>query len=146
MTTSPVPAAAARRAGVHYAFVIALLSGLAMFASFGLGRFAYGLLLPSMKSALALTYTESSLLAFASLSVYTVAAPLAGVLTARFGPRRIITLALAILSLALWGVSWAPSFWAAFVFFAVAGITSGLTAVPALGILSAWFAPHRRGP
>ena len=92
-----------QRAGFHYGFVIALLSGLAMFASFGLGRFAYGLILPSMKSALALSYTESSLLAFASLSIYILAAPLAGVLATRYGRRRIISLALVILGLSLGG-------------------------------------------
>lgn len=132
-------------AGFHHGYAIALLSGLAVFAGFGLGRFVYGLLLPPMKAAFSMNYAESAGLAFANLVVYMVAAPVAGSLASRYGPRKIIVGALIVLGVAFLGLAWAPTYWAAFVFFALVGVGSGMTIIPSLGILSAWFAPSRRG-
>ena len=49
-----------RSEGIHYGYLIAALAGMAIFCGFGLGRFAYGLILPPMKAALDLSLIHIS--------------------------------------------------------------------------------------
>ncbi|HEX2172386.1 MAG TPA: MFS transporter, partial [Dehalococcoidia bacterium] len=66
-------------------------------------------------------------------------------LASRYGPRRVVFAALVLLALAFLGLAWAPTYWISFAFFALVGIGSGMTIIPSLGIISAWFGPSRRG-
>ncbi|WP_261870122.1 hypothetical protein [Psychrobacter sp. JCM 18901] len=43
---------------LHYAWIVAATGSVAMFCGLGLGRFAFGMLLPSMSSSLGLSYTK----------------------------------------------------------------------------------------
>ena len=49
---------------LHYAWIVAVTGSVAMFCGLGLGRFAFGMLLPSMSSSLGLNYTQSGILGF----------------------------------------------------------------------------------
>ena len=57
---------------LHYAWIVAATGSVAMFCGLGLGRFAFGMLLPSMSSSLGLNYTQSGILGFTNLIGYLV--------------------------------------------------------------------------
>src|SRR5688500_11366927 len=58
--------------------------------SYGLARYGYGLLLPDMRAAFGLSSAALGLIASTAYASYLVAVAAAGVLTARFGPRRVV--------------------------------------------------------
>ena len=54
---------------VHYSWIVALSAAAALFCGLGLGRFAFGMLLPSMSASLDLDYGQGGLLGFLSGSL-----------------------------------------------------------------------------
>ena len=61
-----------RLGGLNYAWIVAATGSIAMFCGLGLGRFAFGMLLPSMSASLGLNYTQSGILGFTNLIGYLV--------------------------------------------------------------------------
>lgn len=118
---------------------------LVVFASLGLGRFAYSVVLPSMQAGMGLDNTQAGALATANLAGYLASCVIGGALAARLGPRLIIVLGLVIAGFAMVMTGTAGSFASALVWRALTGIGSGASNVPAMGLISSWFAPRRRG-
>jgi fucose permease len=58
---------------VHYAWIITLAGILTSFSCLGLGRFALGMLLPSMGDALSLTYTQMGYISTSNFIGYLLA-------------------------------------------------------------------------
>ena len=129
----------------HYGWVVLAMATLVVFGSLGLARFAYSVVLPAMQKGLGMDNRLAGALATANLIGYLAFCVVGGMLAARFGPRRVIAagLGLAAVSMVLTGM--AHSVAAAAVWRALAGIGSGASNVPAMGLMSAWFAPRRRG-
>ncbi len=129
----------------HYGFVILALVILAVFGSLGLGRFGYTSLLPSMQEHLQLTNVQTGQLQSWNLAGYLSTVVFAGLLATRFGPRVVIGIALGVTSLALLmtglGTSFEAACWGRF----LAGVGGAGANVPAIALLSSWFAPRRRG-
>ncbi|HKZ87143.1 MAG TPA: MFS transporter [Anaerolineae bacterium] len=130
---------------IHYGWVILAVSVPIVFGALGLARFGYSVILPSMQASLELSNAQAGGLATANLVGYLAFSIIGGALAARFGPRRIVAtgLVLAGLGMALTGL--AQAFLAAALWRALTGVGSGLSNVPVMGLLSAWFAARRRG-
>lgn len=118
---------------------------LTIMACLGLGRFALGMLLPSMAGPLGLDYGQMGLIGTANFTGYMVSVLFSGYLAVRLGSSRFIFMALLLVgaTMALVGVS--ESFKEVLVLYALTGLGSGAANVPAMGLVSAWFSRRLRG-
>jgi MFS family permease len=106
---------------------------------------SYTLILPAMKDGLHFSYTELGLLGTGNFIGYLLMAIVGGFLSARFGPRIVITLALVLMGGTMILTGLAESFGFAFGARLLTGLGNGAAFVPAMALGSAWFAVERRG-
>lgn len=130
---------------LHYGWVIVGTGMLCTLACLGLGRFALGMLLPSMGTTLNLTYSEMGFVSTANFLGYLVSVLASGHWSARIGPRRLIFAALLLVGLSMVLVSRASSFLPLLLLYLLTGIGSGASNVPVMGLVSTWFASRLRG-
>ncbi len=111
----------------------------------GFGRFAYTPILPSMKEALSLTYTQMGWIGTGNFIGYLTFSLVGGYWATRIGPRKVVSVSLLLVggSLILTGLS--SSFEFALAVRTITGMGSAGSNVPIMGLASAWFAPRRRG-
>lgn len=102
------------------------------------------MLLPDMKHDFHLSNTQTGMLATANLSGYLLLSVIAGALAVRFGARAVITIGLSVAALGMLLTGLSGSFATVIAWRALTGIGSASN-VPAVSLLSAWFARHRRG-
>jgi sugar phosphate permease len=129
----------------HYGWIVLCMGTLVVFGALGLARFAYSILLPAMQEGLGMDNRLGGALATANLVGYLLFSVVGGMLAARFGPRRVIASGLTLAAVSMIMTGMAQSVTVAAVWFALAGIGSGASNVPVMGLMAAWFAPHRRG-
>jgi len=132
-------------AGLHYGYVILVVSTLAIAGALGLGRFAYALILPAMQQGLALNYSQMGLIASGNFVGYLTSALVCGLLATRFGPRLVGTAGLALAGGAMVLTGFVTGFEAAVALRLLTGIGSAGSNVAALGMVPRWFARRRRG-
>lgn len=147
MTDSHPQAAAARprRRPVHYGWIIVLAGTLSVFSCLGLGRFALGMLLPSMGQSLGLSYDQMGFISTGNFIGYLAAVLAVGPLVARLGARRLIVLGLTLVAGSMLLVAQAQSFPQVLVLYVLTGVGSGAANVPVMGLVAHWFGPRRRG-
>jgi MFS family permease len=133
------------RPRVHYAWVIAATGTLCVFAGLGLGRFALGMLLPSMSASLGFSYAQIGLVGTGNFGGYLAAVLACGPLSARLGPRRLVFLALLLMAATMAAVGRAASFGPVLVLYTLTGFGSGAVNVPVMGLVARWFASVIRG-
>ena len=133
------------RQTVHYGWVIVAAGMLCILACLGFGRFALGMLLPSMAGTLRLSYSEMGFIGTANFLGYLVAVLVSGHWAGRFGSRRVIFLALLVVGISMALVSRATGFVHVLLLYRVTGMGSGATNVPVMGLVSAWFGSRMRG-
>ncbi len=136
---------ASRLSSFHYAYVILAVSIFTVMASLGYGRFGYTVILPSMKEALDLNYTQMGLLASGNFIGYLLFALTGGVLAVRYGPRLVVSFSLLVTGAAMLFTGLSNTFYAAFIFRVITGIGSGGSNIPVMGLASSWFKGNRRG-
>ena len=129
----------------HYGWLVLGMSTLVVFGSLGLARFSYSAVLPAMQRGLGMDNTQAGTLATANLVGYLAFCVIGGALASRFGPRVIITFGLGLAAVAMVMTGFAGSFMTAAGWRALAGIGSGASNVPVMGLVAAWFASQRRG-
>ncbi len=98
-----------------------------------------------MQSELGLSNTETGGIATANLIGYLILSVSGGALAARYGPRIVISTGLAIAGISMIMTGFSNNFVTVSFWRAITGIGSGASNVPAIGLLAAWFAQHRRG-
>lgn len=130
---------------VHYGWVVVVVGVLATLCNLGLGRFAFGMILPSMGAGLSLSYSQMGIISTANFVGYLVGALVCGRLTSRFGARGTITASLVLIAASLAVVGFATGFWLALVAFSIAGFGSGTGNVATIGLVSHWFLRSVRG-
>ena len=134
--------AAKRR--LHWAWVILAICFLDLFVNYSV-RLGYGVVLPEMIRDLGFSRVAGGSIYNAYLLTYITITPFAGYLTDRLGARRVITICIFILGLAIFFMGTANSLWSAGLFFGAAGLgATGLWA-PIITLVQRWFAFHRRG-
>jgi len=129
----------------HYAWIIVGTGTLVILACLGIGRFALGMLLPSMASSLRLSYAQIGFISTGNFIGYLVAVLFCAPLARKIGSRQLIIMALAMIALSMSLISRAGSFGAVMVFYFLTGMGSGAANVPMMGLITAWFDRTIRG-
>ncbi len=135
----------ARALPVHYGWAIAVAGLLTVFACLGIGRFALGMLLPSMGVSLELSYADMGLISTGNFVGYLLAVLASGRLVGRFGARAVIGGALLTVGGTLLLVALSDSFIAVLLLYFFTGAGSGAANVPIMGLVSHWFDRRLRG-
>lgn len=129
----------------HYAWIIAFAGMLALFSCLGLARFSFGMLLPSMSESLQLSYRESGYLGSGYLVGYLIMVGLVPRVNSSLGSRLTMTSGLLLVAVSMIGVGFAQHFIVVLLLYLLTGIGSGMTNIPAVTLVSHWFAPGLRG-
>ncbi len=130
---------------IHYGWVIVGVGVLVKMTGLGFGRFAYPMLLPSMRGSLGFNYGEMGLLSGAIMLGYLLFSLIGGMLATRFGPKRIVTTSLLCGSVSMFFISRSSGFlFLLFFAFAMgagaAGSHISITTLPMV-----WFGERRLG-
>jgi MFS family permease len=129
----------------HYAWIIVVTGTLCIVACLGFGRFALGMLLPSMASTLKLTYSQIGFISTGNFIGYLASVLFCGHIARVIGSRRLIVIALVIIAASMALISSAGSFAAILILYFVTGMGSGAANVPVMGLITAWFDRTIRG-
>ena len=129
----------------HYGWVIVGVGVLVKMAGLGFGRFAYPMLIPSMRESIGFSYVEMGLLSGAIMLGYLLFSLIGGVLATRFGPKKIVIASLLCGSLSMFSIGKLSGFFPLLSFaFAMgaggAGAHISMTTLP-----MAWFEEKRLG-
>ncbi len=129
---------------VHWAWIILATCFVNLFISYSV-RLGYGVVLPEMIRALGLNRTAGSSIFNAYLFSYIALTPLTGLLTDRFGGRRVITVCALILGTGVLLMGTVKTLFPACVFYAVVGLGATGMWTPVITLVQRWFAANRRG-
>ncbi len=129
----------------HYAWVIVVTGMLCIVACLGFGRFALGMLLPSMATTLKLSYSQIGFISTGNFVGYLAAVLFCGHIAGRIGSRRLIVIALIVIGLSMALISRSHSFVAILILYFITGMGSGAANVPVMGLITAWFDRTIRG-
>ena len=141
MTMSDHP----RSGGLHYGWVVLVVTTLTIMGCIGFARFGYTMILPPMQAALGLSNTQTGGLATGNFVGYLVLAVVGGYVASRYGPRRVIGISMLLTGVTMVLTGLANSFAGALVWRVLTGVGTGGSNIPVMGLLSAWFASRRRG-
>ena len=130
---------------LHYGWIIVLAGMLAVFAALGLGRFALGMLLPSMGAGLPLSYDQMGYVSTGNFIGYLLAVLASGQGVKRLGSRRIIVSGLLLSACSMLLIGTAGSFLTVLFLYFLTGIGSGAVNIPIMGLVSHWFHGSKRG-
>jgi MFS family permease len=131
--------------GFHYGWVIVAVGTLTIVACLGLARFAFGMLLPSMREVLAMTYDEMGFLGTANFAGYLASVAVTPFLLRRITPRLLITGGLVLIAACMLGISISGGYLAVLILYTLVGIGSGIANIPLMVLVSFWFHRERRG-
>ncbi len=129
----------------HYAWVIVATGTLSIVACLGFGRFALGMLLPSMAASLKLSYSQIGFISTGNFVGYLIAVLFCGQIAGTIGSRRLIVAALVVIGASMALISRSGSFLAVLILYFITGIGSGASNVPVMGLITAWFDRTIRG-
>ena len=129
----------------HYGWVVAVTGMLTVFACLGIGRFALGMLLPSMGADLGLSYAQMGLISTGNFVGYLLAVLGCGRLVLRVGARAVIAGALLTVGVTLLLVARSDGFVTVLLLYVLTGAGSGAANVPIMGLVSHWFTRRWRG-
>lgn len=129
----------------HYAWTVAAICGLSVLCGLGFGRFAFGMMLPSISQDLGLSYSQGGVLGFSNLTGYLASVPLVPFVLAKIGTRAMVTLGLFVMALSMLGMAFTHSFILLAGFYSLTGLSSGAVVLPAMSVMAKWFAPSHRG-
>lgn len=107
-------------------------------------RLAFGLILPSMREGLMLTYQQAGNLGTATAMGYLSLVLYAGVVASRRGGRFAVLLGIVFTTLGFIGLSLVPGYLLALVLMTLLGVGTAFGFTPLISLLSAWF-PEKRG-
>ena len=130
---------------VHHGWIVLVVGTLAVFASLGLARFGYSMVLPAMQDGLAMDNTQAGALATANLIGYLALSAIGGALASRLGPRVVIAAGLFLAGASMLLTGTVATFLGAALWRTVTGVGSGASNVPVMGLMAAWFSARRRG-
>lgn len=137
--------ALAARLPFHYGWAVVMAGTITSFACLGMGRFALGMLLPSMGTALPLSRSEMGWISTGNFVGYMAAVALGGRMVAHLGARRVIIAGLVLVGLSMMLVSRADGFFQVLLLYVLTGYGSGAANVPVMGLIAHWFGRGVRG-
>jgi len=128
----------------HRAWIILGVCFLDVFVSYSI-RLGFGILLPVMIPALQMNRTSAGAILNSYFLVYIFATPFTGILTDRYGARKIITLFCIILGIGASLIGTVNEVWTACVFFGLAGAGASAMWASVVTVVQKWFTSRRRG-
>jgi MFS family permease len=129
----------------YYGWVIVAAGTVCTIASLGFGRFALGMLLPSMAATLDLSYSQMGFIGTGNFFGYLVAVLFGGMIVARIGQRQFVFLCLLLVGLTMALLARAETFAAMLVLYVLTGMGSGGANVSVMSLASTWFGKKSRG-
>lgn len=130
---------------VHYGWFIVAAGLLCNFGCIGIGRFALGMLLPAMATGLDLSYAQMGYISTFNFVGYLVSVLACGPLVKRFGFRNLIFFALILVGVTMGLVFFVKDFLTVLVLYTLTGVGTGLSNVPIMALVPAWFKSSLRG-
>jgi sugar phosphate permease len=129
---------------LHYAWIVASVTGLVLLAAAGV-RTAPQVLIKPLEAEFGWLRADISLAVAVSILWFGLGAPLSGTLVGRFGLRAIMTVGLLVIAAGLALMSWMDSLWQLHLFWGlIAGVGTGMLAnVLGAIVASRWFVKHR---
>jgi sugar phosphate permease len=129
---------------LHWAWVILAICFVDLFINYSV-RLGYGVVLPEMIRTLGIGRAAGGSIYNSYLFTYIAITPFTGYLTDRLGARRVITVCLLILGLAVLFMGTVDSLWSACLVFGFVGLGASGLWTPVITLVQRWFAFHRRG-
>lgn len=129
----------------HYAWIIALTGTLCIIACLGFGRFALGMLLPSMAKTLGLTYSQMGFISTVNFIGYLISVFFSGMIVSKIGQRKFIFVSLLTVGLSMILLSFSNAFLYLLILYLITGIGSGGANVSMMSLVSSWFTRKNRG-
>ncbi len=108
-------------------------------------RYGYGILLPEMLPALAISKTEAGVIYASFFIAYTVLSPVLGLLGDRYNVRLLLTLFVTVLGAGTFLMAYSSSITQASLFFILAGIGSAVCWAPTMALAQRWTSDKHRG-
>ena len=115
-----------------------------VFVAFSI-RYSYGILLPEMLNALAISKTEAGIIFSSYFLFCTLCSPVLGLLVDRWNARILLTIFVAILGMGAYLMSFSTTVLQASIFFALAGIGHSACWAPFVTVVMRWVSDKRRG-
>ena len=143
--TKPSSAGQVPKPPIHYGWIIVLVGTLTVFACLGLARFAFGMLLPSMRDALAMSYEDMGLLGTGNFAGYLAAVTLIPFLLRWLTPRILIPAGLFLIAGCMLAMAACSSYTPILMLYTLVGVGSGLANIPLMVLVSYWFRQEKRG-
>jgi sugar phosphate permease len=128
----------------HWAWVILGICFVDLFINYSV-RLGYGVVLPEMIRTLGVGRAAGGSIYNAYLFTYIAITPFTGYLTDRLGARRVITVCLLILGVAVLFMGTVDSLWSACLGFGFVGLGATGLWTPVITLVQRWFAFRRRG-
>ncbi len=129
----------------YYGWVIVAAGTLTILAALGFGRFALGMLLPSMGTTLGLSYAQMGFVSTGNFVGYLLAVLASGVIVARIGQRSAVFLSLLLVAVTMAMLARAESFAGLLTLYVLTGMGSGAANVSMVSLALAWFTKNNRG-
>lgn len=127
-----------------YAGVI-LLIGVLVNLTTSFLQYAPNLTLPAMQDSLFLSYTQAGMLVTGAWMLRVPCSFLAGILSTRYGSRRLIGLSTLSAGASMLLLGGATHFWMALGAMCLMGAATGMAIIPTMGMLGPWFDSRTRG-
>ena len=128
-----------------YPWLVVACGTLSIFSALGLGRFALGMLLPSMGVALDLAPSEMGLISTSNFSGYLLAVIICLFMGKALDYRRLISFSLLLVGGSMCLMYRVQGFLEAAMLYFITGIGSGLANIPTMALVSNWFRQSLRG-
>lgn len=138
---TPPPVAPTRRPSMVLLIVLGMLS---IMVTVVFARLAYGLVLPSMRSDLGLSYAEAANLGTITALGYVSMLLYAGVFAGRHGGRRAVLLGMSLAFSGFLGMALSSLYGWQMLFMTLLGFGTAFTFTPMISLLGSWY-PERRG-
>lgn len=129
----------------YYGWIIVAAGALSTVACLGFGRFALGMLLPSMGASLDLSYAQMGFVSTGNFIGYLVAVFFSGLIVARIGQRSFIVLSLLAVGITMALLSRVGAFGWLLALYVLTGMGSGGANISTMSLVSAWFGKKNRG-
>lgn len=129
---------------LHWAWVILAICFVNLFINYSV-RLGYGVVLPEMIRTLGFGRTAGGSIYNSYLFTYLAISPFAGYLTDRLGARRVITICILILGVAVILMGTTSTLGTACLFFGLAGLGATGLWTPVITLVQRWFDFRRRG-
>jgi predicted MFS family arabinose efflux permease len=128
-----------------YQWVVLAMAFIGVFGALGFGRFGYSAVLPSMQKGLHISSAAAGSLASWNLIGYTVMSAVGGVLSQKWGPRKVIAVGMVMTAVGMFITGFVHTLAGASGARLLTGMGNGLVLVPSISLMASWFAARRLG-